>query len=167
MPRAAFGQPTTLAQLWQAQHGVWWQRLWFSLTFRRLSPWRSLTEPIYQLEGLSLVRAGARVRQIRHRHVWSALLMTQTFVLSEAALLVSALSLVFWFAPAGQAPSLALLFGGDAPLLITYGVPVAYMASVFFIEPFFVAAGFAMYLNRRAELEAWDIEQEFRRAFGR
>jgi hypothetical protein len=24
-----------------------------------------------------------------------------------------------------------------------------------------------MYLNRRAELEAWDIEQEFRRAFGR
>ena len=33
------------------------------------------------------------------------------------------------------------------------------------VEPFFVAAGFAMYLNRRVELEAWDIEQEFRRAF--
>jgi hypothetical protein len=28
-----------------------------------------------------------------------------------------------------------------------------------------VAAGFAMYLNRRAQLEAWDIEQELRRAF--
>jgi len=27
-----------------------------------------------------------------------------------------------------------------------------------------VAAGFAMYLNRRVELEAWDIEQELRRA---
>ena len=37
--------------------------------------------------------------------------------------------------------------------------------SVLFLEPFYVAAGFAMYLNRRAELEAWDIEQEFRRAF--
>jgi hypothetical protein len=24
-----------------------------------------------------------------------------------------------------------------------------------------------MYLNRRVELEAWDIEQEFRLAFGR
>ena len=35
----------------------------------------------------------------------------------------------------------------------------------FFLEPFYVASGFAMYLNRRAELEAWDIEQEFRRAF--
>jgi hypothetical protein len=28
-----------------------------------------------------------------------------------------------------------------------------------------VAAGFGLYLNRRVELEAWDIEQEFRRAF--
>jgi hypothetical protein len=44
-------------------------------------------------------------------------------------------------------------------------ISVAYALTVMFLEPFFVAAGFAMYLNRRAELEAWDIEQEFRRAF--
>jgi hypothetical protein len=36
---------------------------------------------------------------------------------------------------------------------------------VLVLEPFYVAAGFAMYLNRRVELEAWDIEQEFRLAF--
>ena len=41
----------------------------------------------------------------------------------------------------------------------------AYALAVLFLEPYYVAAGFAMYLNRRAELEAWDIEQEFRRAF--
>jgi len=43
----------------------------------------------------------------------------------------------------------------------------AYAAVVLFLEPFFVSAGFAMYLNRRVELEAWDIEQEFRRVFAR
>ena len=43
----------------------------------------------------------------------------------------------------------------------------AYAAAVLFLEPFYVASGFAQYLNRRAELEAWDIEQEFRRAFTR
>ena len=42
---------------------------------------------------------------------------------------------------------------------------IAYAIAVLFLEPFYVAAGFGMYLNRRAELEAWDIEQEFRRAF--
>ena len=40
-----------------------------------------------------------------------------------------------------------------------------YALIVLFLEPFYVAAGFGMYLNRRAELEAWDLEQEFRRAF--
>ena len=44
-------------------------------------------------------------------------------------------------------------------------LPIAYATAVLFVEPFYVAAGFAMYLNRRAELEAWDIEQKFRRAF--
>jgi hypothetical protein len=44
-------------------------------------------------------------------------------------------------------------------------LPVAYGTAVLFLEPFYVASGFAMYLHRRTELEAWDIEQEFRRAF--
>ena len=44
---------------------------------------------------------------------------------------------------------------------------VAYALVIGFLDPFYVAAGFAMYLNRRAELEAWDVEQELRRAFGR
>jgi hypothetical protein len=42
---------------------------------------------------------------------------------------------------------------------------IGYALVVLFLEPFYVAAGFAMYLNRRAQLEAWDIEQELRRAF--
>jgi hypothetical protein len=44
---------------------------------------------------------------------------------------------------------------------------VSYAVSILFLEPFYVSAGFALYLNRRVELEAWDIEQEFRRAFER
>jgi hypothetical protein len=43
--------------------------------------------------------------------------------------------------------------------------PMAVAITVLFLEPFYVASGFAVYLSRRAELEAWDIEQEFRRAF--
>lgn len=35
------------------------------------------------------------------------------------------------------------------------------------IAPFYVAAGFALYLTRRTELEAWDIEIAFRRLIGR
>jgi len=57
------------------------------------------------------------------------------------------------------------LLSGEVPGVLAFAAPVAYAIVVLFLEPFFVAAGFAMYLNRRADLEAWDIEQEFRRAF--
>src|SRR5688500_20026036 len=34
---------------------------------------------------------------------------------------------------------------------------------IFALEPFYVAAGFALYLNRRTLLEGWDIEVALRR----
>ncbi len=167
LSRAAFGQSTTIADVWRAKRTIWGRRLWFSLTVRRLSPWRPLTEAVYQLEGLPLTRSAARVRQIRYRHAWSALMMTQTFVVTEAAVTLSVFSLAFWLAPGNEIPGLSVMIAGEVPPLIAIGVPLSYLAAVFFIEPFYVACGFAMYLNRRAELEAWDIEQELRRAFSR
>ena len=115
LSRAAFGQTTRIADLWQAQRTAWWRRAWFTLTIRRLSPWRSLTEAVYQLEGLPLTRSATRVRQIRYRHAWSALMMTQTFLLSEVAVALSVFSLAFWLAPANQVPGLDVMIGGDIP----------------------------------------------------
>jgi hypothetical protein len=165
LSRAAFGQTTTPSDVWNAQRQVWWSQLLFTWTVRRLSLWRSFTQPVYQLEGLSMGKAGARVRQIRNRNVFSALMMTHAFSLSEMALTVALFSLVFWLAPTGKAPGMTEILSGEVPAFFLLAMPVAYAIAVVFLEPFYVAAGFAMYLNRRAELEAWDIEQEFRRAF--
>lgn len=165
LSRAAFGQRTAPADVLRAQRQVWWSQFLFTWTVRRLSPWRSLTQPVYQLEGLSIMRAGARVRQIRQRNAGSALMMTGAFSLAENALTFALVSLVFWLAPSGRAPGLFEALSGELPSFFSLAFAVAYAITVLFLEPFYVAAGFAMYLNRRAELEAWDIEQEFRRAF--
>jgi hypothetical protein len=165
LSRAAFGQPTTAGDLWKAQRQVWWRQLLFTLTVRRFSPWRSLTQPIYGLEGLSIRQAGDRVRQIRRRTAGPALLVTHAFSASETALTIALVSLVFWFAPTGMAPTFDQVFGGEANGFVALVVNCAYPVAALFLEPFYVGAGFAMYLNRRVELEAWDIEQEFRRAF--
>ena len=165
LSRAAFGQTTTPSDVWKAQRQVWWSQLLFTWTVRRLSLWRSFTQPIYQLEGLSFGRAGARARQIRHRTKGSALMMTHAFSVSEMALMLALVSLVFWLAPSGKAPEALDVLADGLPRFLSLTLSVAYAITVVFLEPFYVAAGFAMYLNRRAELEAWDIEQEFRRAF--
>jgi hypothetical protein len=161
LSRAAFGQETRPADLWRSRRAAWGEQFFFTWIFRRYSPCRSYTQPVYQLEGVSPWKARARVRQICRRGTASAFLMTQVFALSELSLTFGLLSLLFWFAPPGQSPE---LIDPSSPTL-WFSVAGAYAITVFFLEPFYVAAGFAMYLNRRAELEAWDIEQEFRRAF--
>ena len=93
------------------------------------------------------------------------MLVSFVFGLVELLLTLGLLSLAFWLAPSGYEPKVATLRTGGAAGFAELALQAAYALVVLFLEPFFVAAGFAMYLNRRAELEAWDIEQEFRRAF--
>ena len=88
------------------------------------------------------------------------------FAVIENSLFLGLMALLPWLTPADdQSPWLALLLEGDSWVT---GVGVAcFFIAVAIVEPFFVGAGFAMYLNRRVELEAWDIEQEFHLAFAR
>jgi hypothetical protein len=163
LSRALFGENTTAADVWAARRQVWWSRLAGTLTLRRLSASRSFSQPVLQLEGLSGAELRARLRQLTLRHRGVARTMTQAFAAAELALLGSILSLQTWLAPhiGLEWSSLAALTGSREGLLSS----IAYAAAVAFVEPFYVAAGFGLYLNRRVELEAWDIEQEFRRAF--
>jgi hypothetical protein len=166
LSRAAFGQSTRPRELWRAQRQVWWSQLLLTLTLRRLSPWRSFTQPVYQLEGLRGADLRARVRQIRSGRTRAGTGILSAFGCAETSLVLSLASLILWFAPQGSGVSLsALLYSGEAARWLDVATSVAYAATIGFVEPFYVAAGFALYLSRRAELEAWDIEQEFRRAF--
>ena len=162
LSRAAFGQPTALDDLWNAQRRVWWSHLLLSLTMRRLSPWRSFTQPVYQLEGLPFLKARNRVLQIRRGKTNPALLMTSAFATAEMVLALAAIALIFWLMPGELNPA---WFSEYTPGFLGLLATIIYALVVLFLEPFYVAAGFAMYLNRRAQLEAWDIEQELRRAF--
>jgi hypothetical protein len=167
LSRAVFGQSTTWRDVWAARRDVWWRGLVLALTLQRFSFWRALTQPVYQLEGGGLGAARRRVRKLRRGAAGAAFLTTQAFSLAELAIMSGMLSLVFWFAPTGRAPDFSQFFDNEHSAAIAIVTGFAYAAAVLFLEPFFVAAGFAQYLNRRAELEAWDIEQEFRRAFRR
>jgi hypothetical protein len=167
LSRAVFAHRTTVGDLWRAQRHVWWSQLLSTITIRRLSPWRSFTQPVWQLEGLSLGELGRRLRQIRTGKAGAGFLITQAFSLIELALQLSVVSLVFWFAPSGMEPDLARIFTNEGARSMELAGAIGYSLVVLALEPFYVAAGFGLYLNRRVELEAWDIEQELRRAFAR
>jgi len=164
LSRAAFGQSTRFADLWRAQREVWWSQWFTSLTWRRLSPWRSYTQPIYQLEG----QRGKARRQRRALMLRSQRgpvgAMHLVFAHAAAFLSLGLVAFIALLLPEGlRSDAWGWLTGGSvSAAFATVGV---YALAVLVLEPFYVGAGFAMYLNRRVQLEAWDIEQEFRRAF--
>jgi hypothetical protein len=164
LSRAAFGQPTRPVDVWRQQRQVLWSQLLLTWTLRRLSPWRSLTQPVYQLEGLGAGRR-ARVRQIRSGRTRAGTAILSAFGCAETSVLCALASLLVWFAAQGSAMNLsALLLSADGAGWLDFALCVAYAVAIAFVEPFYVAAGFGLYLSRRAELEAWDVEQEFRPA---
>jgi len=166
LARAVFGEETRFADVWAARRAVAWQGLLGALTVRRLSPWRSYVQPVLQLEGQRGKARRERVARILGPHRGAALAMQTAFATIESSLALGLFALLPWLTPADDQSSwLALLFEGGSWVA---GVSLAcFVIAVAIVEPFFVGAGFAMYLNRRVELEAWDIEQEFRLAFAR
>jgi len=166
LSRAAFGEETRLRDLWQEQRSVLWRQFILTWTWRRLSPWRSFTQPVYQLEGLSIWKVRKRALQIRKGSTGTAFTVTAAFSTIEFMLAFALLSLAMWFVP-GEAQVDWVPFFTEDNTTVAFATAAAYGLVVAFLEPFYVAAGFALYINRRVELEAWDVEQELRRAFER
>ena len=168
LSRALFGQPTRFHDLWQAQRTVWWGGLLRTLLLRRLSPWRSFTQPIEQLEGQTgkARRQRRKLLLVGQRKYARGLMII--FAHIELIWVLGLFLLAMMFAPEATRSDIFLWFtqpatGSVLPHLVQ---TLAYASVVLVLEPLFVGAGFALYLNRRVQLECWDIEQEFRRAFG-
>jgi len=167
LARAVFGEETRFADLWAARRAVAWEGLLGALTIRRLSPWRSYVQPVLQLEGQRGKARRDRVARILGPHRGAAMAMQGAFATAESALTFGLAALIPWLLPADDRGSwFAMWLSGGGEWMTAAGL-ACFALAVAIVEPFFVGAGFAMYLNRRVELEAWDIEQEFRLAFAR
>jgi len=164
LSRALFGESSSVRALLRERRVVWLAGLARTLTQQRLSASRAFTQPVMQLEGLSGSALRARLRIIVAGRRGVARGASLAFASAELAIVLSLLALALWLAPR----SLGLEWNPIRSLPgagLDFAISVSYAAAVAFLEPYYVACGFGMYVNRRVALEAWDIEQEFRRAF--
>jgi len=156
LSRAVFGKPSRFADLWRERNTVLFGDLVRTLTIARCSPWRGFTQPIGQLERVSGAAHGKRVEQLARGQGGGAAALQFAFshiewilVMTPTLFLIMVMQGIYSFSHDWQ----------GLELLLPYGL------AVLCLEPFFVAGGFCMYLNRRIQIEAWDVEREFRRAF--
>jgi len=163
MSRRLFGEAATTREIIRATPAILWRSgIIGALTWRRLDFARSLHIPIYQLERLTGAAARSRAhildREARGPAVWLSFLLLNVELLFGLAISL----MVALFVPA-QAPLSTLLDGWFRHQF--EGGPTGALLGVFaacLIEPFYVASGFTLYLQRRTMLEGWDIELRFR-----
>ncbi|HMT94271.1 hypothetical protein [uncultured Thiothrix sp.] len=168
LSRQLFNETPHAADAFSALPQLIWQTGLFSaLTYRRLSLSRSYILPIWQLEGLRgkpLKERKAVMYLQGHSH---ALWLTMGCIHLEFIVVLSLYALILMFDPTGATwEHIKNLFRGDVDIDSQYWRMLLdftfYLLAILVIEPFYVAAGFMLYINRRTQLEAWDIELAFR-----
>ncbi len=165
--RAVFGEVSGLRST-LAQPRAWLgTRLPAALSLGRLDTARSFHLPVTQLEGQRGRGARERRSLLGRRTHGYAVWLTIVCLHFEAVFVWSADTLSDLLLPAkaqGGAGVWEGMFGGaEVADVFTAGDFLAYAAAVLLVEPLYVCAGFALYLNRRTLLEGWDLEVGLRR----
>lgn len=142
-----------------------------SLTLRRLSISRSFLLPAHLLEGLhgpaQRTTRRARLQLLREGTTAMARLLTFACICLEMSVVFGLLALLAWLLPELHRDALFGSFNDSPEHLQLAALQLLYMLTISLVEPFYVAAGFALYLNRRTQLESWDIEVALRRLAAR
>lgn len=139
------------------------KQLFSSLTWRRFSPTRSMDLPVLQLEGLGGARRQERLRILHREDSSPASWLTCMGVMLEILLWIGVVSTLWALIPREINIEWAnFFFDQESSELHFLQLSIWYLA-LSLTAPFYVACGFALYLNRRITLEAWDIDIAFRR----
>jgi len=167
LSRGVFGRAPGVAETLRAQWRFGAGAMPGYLLWRRFSPARSLLMPVDLLEGSAAAQRRARRRVIGGPAYAQAALLTWTCWLFELGLALGAVSTVFLAIPVDLLPdslrSFWTMLRAGTPLPVQLGFNAALWLAATVVGPFYVAAGFGLYLNRRTETEAWDVELAFRR----
>jgi hypothetical protein len=161
LAKATFGEEPTIRASLKEGFGMFRRGALAGLLWRRFSLNRAFTLPIWQLERQDGRGYRRRAPVLLRRAYGPSLLFTVFSFLLVIVFSASLGTAILYLAPAGLWERVGdRLFGDGRPGPVVYLLPV--LASAV-LEPFYVAGGFGLYLNRRVQLEAWDLDLAFRR----
>jgi hypothetical protein len=171
LSRAVFGSVPRTREVLRARE-LYSPGLLAWLSWRRLHPARALLLPVDVLEGARGPRRAQRAAVLQRAVSSTAIGLWFAYHCFQLVVLLSLPTLVFlvlvWpeFMSESTRATLSTLFESPPPwaqLLALAG----YWFALALINPLYIAAGFGLYLNRRTQLEAWDVELVFRRLAAR
>lgn len=165
--RSVFGeQPSWRDCIKQLPNWLFSRRLWYGFLWLRLSTERATSLPVWLLEGRQERRS--RLRLLGRGYAGKSTYLTFLCSSIEWVLYCSSFFLLWLFIPEPYMGAVGdylwdALSGESDNFWFNVLVDVFGVLCFAIVEPFFIASGFALYINRRSELEAWDLELKFRK----
>jgi len=162
--QSLFDDPPSLRETLSKIPGLFKTGLFVNLTLLRFNVYRSFHLPIWQLEGLRGTKRRDRIRVVSGRTGSYALSLTLICLLFELLIWSLMIGLIAMFTPEETDFNIFdFAFSEKPPTWMDVLDNFANYLAILIIEPIYVAAGFMLYINRRTQLEGWDIELAFRR----
>ncbi len=171
LSRALFGAVPRVGEVVRAWPKLMVSRLWFALIVGRFSPARSLSLPVAELEGLRGKSYRQRVDLLERNGGEGATMATLAGVVLEVVTALGLVMLGMMMVPDEVSTRWGSQIGdfftysdfSDIPDAFIWLLAVVQMTAITLMEPFYVSAGFALYINSRTLTEGWDIELAFKR----
>jgi hypothetical protein len=169
--RAVFGNTPSLRETLVAQRSWGWRGIAPWLLWRRFHPGRAMLLSVDLLEGLTGAQRSERVGILGRGGGSPNIMLTFIGVNLEAMLAISIVLLGLMFVPIEFLPDSAKTVWHalveSPPWWARVLLNLCAWIATAIVEPFYIGAGFGLYLNRRMQLEGWDIELAFRRIAAR
>ncbi len=171
LSRAVFGATPSLRETLRAQWSWGWRGCLRWMHWRRLHPGRALLLSVDLLEGLRGPQRRQRCQVLARANVSPSVMLTVIGIHIETMLWASMILLGMMFVPIEFMSESARAIWENLfeapPMWAEMLLALLQWLAMSIMEPIYVGAGFGLYLNRRTQLEAWDIELAFRRLAAR
>ncbi len=166
LSKALFSETIPLRTCWKLAFKNFWLLCITYLSYARLSTARSLTFSVVFLEKLPFRKRGTRIQTLKHEKTRHTLLMWVCIhieIILAYFIFFSVLGLLFTDAFTEIEFEYFLDPGATEQARFWYFLTsVGAVLAAALMAPFYVSAGFIVYINRRMSLEAWDVEHRFR-----
>jgi hypothetical protein len=165
LSRALFGSPPANKDFLRDWKASLWKGLFGDLTIRRLSFQRAFRLPVVLLEGQRGKGYAQRVSVLSAHGGGSASSLAFAGLVLQLVITVGLVQYVGSYINESLENRILVrdALSPEIPLWLAWMWTGFFAVSVALIEPFYAAAGFALYINSRTHLEGWDIEVAFRR----
>ena len=159
--RRLFGESLSLGAFLGSLKSVFAKDWLMWLTLRRFSFTRSFDMPVTVLESLTGSDRDKRLAVLHQKAGSTASWLTFVCIHLETVIGFGIVGMIYLFIPSEVNADFFQLWLDDN-LIVQHAENFLFITGMVLIAPFYTMAGFSLYINRRIELEAWDIEIRFR-----